>query len=118
MTIIEALEQQIGKNAQSDFGIILMTPDDMGYAKKDGEKEAKARARQNVILEMGMLLASLTRSRCAVLVKGFVDQPSDTQGIIYFHFNDHVKEVVPKLCERLQANGIPISAEQISKASM
>jgi predicted nucleotide-binding protein len=63
LTIIESLERMIGKNATSSFGIVLLTPDDMGYAKQDGEAEAKPRARQNVILEMGMLLASLTRER-------------------------------------------------------
>ena len=66
LTIIESLEKMIGKNAASSFGIVLFTPDDVGYAKKDGETEAKPRARQNVILEMGMLLASLTRDRVAI----------------------------------------------------
>lgn len=69
LTIIESLEKMIGKNATSSFGIVLMTPDDMGYAKKDGDTEAKPRARQNVIMEMGMLLSSLTRSRVAILQK-------------------------------------------------
>ena len=59
LTIIKSLERMIGKNAASSFGIVLLTPDDIGYAKKDGETEAKARARQNVIMEMGMLLSSL-----------------------------------------------------------
>ncbi|OPX99210.1 MAG: putative nucleotide-binding protein containing TIR-like domain protein [Syntrophorhabdus sp. PtaU1.Bin002] len=31
-TIIEALEGQIGRDFASDFGIVLMTPDDVGYA--------------------------------------------------------------------------------------
>jgi predicted nucleotide-binding protein len=35
-TIIEALEGKIGRDYSSDFGIVLMTPDDLGYAKKDG----------------------------------------------------------------------------------
>jgi predicted nucleotide-binding protein len=117
MTIIEALERKIGKEGESQFGIVLLTPDDVGFAKRDGDKEAKARARQNVILEMGMLLSSLTRAHVAILVKGFVELPSDAGGIIYLHFNDHVKEVVPKLCERLQASGIPLTAGQISQAS-
>ncbi len=116
-TIIEALEQHIGKEGQSDFGIVLLTPDDMGYAKKDGEKEVKARARQNVILEMGMLLSSLTRERVAILIKGFVELPSDISGVIYINFNDHVKETVPKLSERLQKCGISLTPEQVSRAS-
>jgi predicted nucleotide-binding protein len=113
MTIIESLERKIGKAGESRFGIVLLTPDDVGYAKRDGEKEAKPRARQNVIMEMGMLLSSLARERVAILVKGFVELASDAAGMIYLHFNDHVKEVVPKLAERLQAYGIPLTAAQI-----
>lgn len=117
LTIVENLEKMIGKNAASSFGIVLMTPDDMGYAKREGEKEIKARARQNVILEMGMLLASLTRPRVAILQKGFVEHPSDIQGILYIPFNDHVKETVPKLAGRLQAAGIALEPAKIAHAS-
>jgi predicted nucleotide-binding protein len=117
LTIIESLEKMIGKNAASSFGIVLLTPDDIGYAKAQGDTEAKPRSRQNVILEMGMLLASLTRERVAILQKGYVEHPSDVGGIIYIPFNDHVKETVPKLASRLQTAGIPITASQISHAS-
>jgi len=54
LTIIEALEQEIGPNSnQARFGIVLLTPDDMGYVKHDAPENAQPRARQNVILEMG-----------------------------------------------------------------
>jgi predicted nucleotide-binding protein len=89
-TIIEALEGKIGRDYSSDFGIVLMTPDDVGYAKKDGSARAEPRARQNVILETGMLLSSLTRERMAIVVKGHVELPSDLQGIIRFGYNEHV----------------------------
>ncbi len=116
-TIIEALEGQIGRDFRSDFGIVLMTPDDFGYAKKDGEKKVEPRARQNVILESGMLLASLTRARMAILVKGHLEMPSDLQGIIHLAYNDHVKEVIPKLCQRLKEVGFDIDPNQIAAAT-
>ncbi len=47
-----------------------MTPDDLGYAKKDGSEKVEPRARQNVVLETGMLLALLTRARMSLLVTG------------------------------------------------
>lgn len=115
-TLIEALERQIGKTAQSSFGIVLATPDDMGYLKLEGADEAKARARQNVIMEMGMLLASLTRKRCAILVKGFVELPSNMGGVITIPFNDHVKEAVPKLVQRLQEAGFKLDPAAIGIA--
>ena len=117
MTIIEALERQIGKEPEAKFGIVLMTPDDMGYAGRDGAEKVQPRARQNVVMEMGMLLASLTRDKVVILVKGHLEQPSDAQGIIYLHFNSHVKEVVPRLTERLRAAGFDIDADRITKAA-
>jgi predicted nucleotide-binding protein len=101
-TLIEALERMIGKTAQSAFGIVLVTPDDLGYLKTEKPQDAKPRARQNVIMEMGMLLASLTRKRCAILTKGYVELPSNMGGVITIPFNDHVREAVPKLVQRLQ----------------
>jgi len=76
-TIIEALEGQIGKGYSAGFGIVLMTPDDRGYAIANGEEEIKPRARQNVVLETGMLLSSLTRKRMAIIVKDYLEIPSD-----------------------------------------
>ena len=115
-TLIEALERMIGKSAQSSFGIVLATPDDLGYLKAEGPEEAKARARQNVIMEMGMLLASLTRKRCAILTKGYVDLPSNIGGVITIPFNDHVREAVPKLVQRLQEAGFDLDPAAIGVA--
>jgi predicted nucleotide-binding protein len=116
-TIIEALEGKIGKDYSSDFGIVLMTPDDMGYAKKDGATKAEPRTRQNVILETGMLLSSLTRARMAIVVKGHVEIPSDLHGLIRFGYNDHIKEIVPKLCQRLKEVGFDLTPGQIAAAT-
>jgi predicted nucleotide-binding protein len=91
-----------------------MTPDDFGYSKKDGDKKVEPRPRQNVVLEAGMLLASLTRSRMAIIVKGHLEMPSDLQGIIHLAYNDHVKEIIPKLCERLKEVGYDIATHQIA----
>lgn len=115
-TLIEALEKMIGKAALSSFGIVLATPDDVGYLKDDGPTDAKARARQNVIMEMGMLLSSLTRKRCAILVKGFVEMPSNMGGVITIPFNGHVREAVPKLVQRLQDAGFKLDAKAIGAA--
>lgn len=115
MTIIEALESKIGKNHDSDFGIVLFTADDMGFSKATPDKQ-EHRARQNVVLELGMLLASLTRRRTAIIVKGLVTLPSDLQGIIELRYNDHIKEVVPKLCEHLAEVGIQIDQKGMAKA--
>lgn len=116
-TLIEALEGKIGRDYSSDFGIVLMTPDDFGYAKKDGPEKGEPRARQNVVLEAGMLLASLTRKRMAIVVKGHVELPSDIQGIIRLNYNEHVKEIVPKLCPHLREVGFELNPDKIAEAT-
>lgn len=116
-TLIESLEGHIGKDYSSAFGIVLMTPDDMGYAKKDGTEKSEPRARQNVILETGMLLSSLTRKRMALIVKGHLELPSDLEGIIRLGYNDHIREIIPKLCQNLKEAGFNITPEAITAAS-
>ena len=118
LTIIEALEREIGSHSQGKrFGIVLLTPDDMGYELSAGPESAEPRARQNVVMEMGMLLTAFGRDRVAILRKGHVVVPSDASGIIYLAFNSHVKETAPKLCERLRNAGFELSPEAITKAS-
>lgn len=116
-TLIEALEGKIGRNYSADFGIVLMTPDDMGYAQKEGAERAEPRARQNVVLETGMLLSSLTRERMVIAVKGYLKLPSDLDGIIWFGFNNDIKEIVPKLSQRLNELGFDVNPQQIAEAS-
>jgi predicted nucleotide-binding protein len=118
LTIIEALEQEIGPQSDAArFGIVLLTPDDVGYSKLVGDKEAQPRARQNVVLEMGMLISALGRANVAILKKGHIEVPSDAQGILYIPFNDHVRETVPKLVDRLTAAGFVLRPAAITKAS-
>ncbi|MDA0738127.1 MAG: nucleotide-binding protein [Nitrospirae bacterium] len=77
-TVIEKFEQ----NAEVDFAVILLTPDDEGY-KAGKPNEAKPRARQNVILELGYFIGRLWRKKICTLYKGDVELPSDFHGIVY-----------------------------------
>ncbi|HGE8301585.1 TPA: TIR domain-containing protein [Serratia marcescens] len=118
LTIIEELEREIGQGQrETRFGIVLLTPDDMGYSKRDGETNVQARARQNVVIEMGMLLSSLGRSNVVILQKQHLEQPSDAAGILYLNFNDHVRETVPRLIQRLRQAGFTFSEMQVASAS-
>lgn len=115
-TIIEALEGRIGRDYSSSFGIVLMTPDDKGFSVADGEHKIEPRPRQNVILETGMLLASLTRSRMALLVKGHLEMPSDLNGVLYLGFNDHIREILPKLVTHLKEAGVAVNDSKLAEA--
>lgn len=118
LTLMEALEREvIEPRTRARFGIVLMTPDDMGYAKRDGELAVQPRARQNVVLEMGMLIAALSRPNVVILKKGHLEIPSDANGIIYLGFNEHVKETVPKLVDRLRNAGFVLAPDAITRVA-
>ena len=120
MTIIEALE---GKISQIHAGIVLLTPDDYAIAKSDFERckannenyelLCSTRARQNVILEMGMLLAGLGRENVIVLRKEDTEIPSDISGVFYISYKEHVKETVKQLVERLKKIGFDVDMEKL-----
>ena len=117
-TIIEALEQRIVYD--SAFGMVLMTPDDVGCTKKEYEankSNVRPRARQNVILEMGILIGSIGRNKVAILRQGEIENPSDVSGILYESFtNSIIKEIGSRLIKHMQSAGIPIDPNKINKA--
>jgi predicted nucleotide-binding protein len=117
-TLIEELEGKIGKEGTSVFGIVIMTPDDIGYAAKEGADKARNRARQNVIMEMGMMLASLTRKNVAILRHVSIEQPSDADGIKYISFDKDVSECTQALVGRLINSGFEIDPKKLAAVNM
>jgi predicted nucleotide-binding protein len=71
-------------HADVGFAVVLLTPDDVGGAK-DGD--ARPRARQNVILELGYFIGRLARSRVCPLKVGDIELPSDILGIVWTDFD-------------------------------
>jgi predicted nucleotide-binding protein len=113
-TLIEELEGNIGKEGSAVFGIVIMTPDDIGYAVRDGADKARSRARQNVILEMGMMLASLTRKNVAILRHVSIEQPSDADGVKYIAFDKDIGECTQQLAQRLMNSGFEIDPKRLA----
>lgn len=107
-TIIEKLEKY---TAEVKFAIVLATPDDEGY--RAGHEDEKAfRARQNVVMELGMMLTQLGRKNVAILMKqqDNMERPSDIQGLLYIPFKDNLqKDAGPLLAKEMAAQGYPIS---------
>lgn len=110
-TIIEKLEKYI---PEANFGIVLATPDDIGYPQGK-EEEKRYRVRQNVVLEMGMLLAKLGRSKVAILLKDTenMEKPSDIHGLIYISFMKEIKECKVELSKELNKNGYDIQIKDL-----
>ena len=110
-TIIEKLEKYTN---QADFGIVLATPDDIGYAKNN-EADKKYRVRQNVVLELGMLLATKGRSKVAILLSQAEDMesPSDINGLIYIPFRENVEDAALSLAKEMNRNGYTIEISKL-----
>ncbi|MCW3159595.1 TIR domain-containing protein [Micropruina sonneratiae] len=103
-TIIEKLERYLHQAGDVGYACVLLTPDDMGHVKS-APGSSQGRARQNVILELGMVLANLGRKRVAILYQEDVEKPSDIQGLLYLPFKVQVEEIKAKLFKELQAAG-------------
>ncbi len=111
-TIIEKLEKY---QADVKFAVVLATPDDEGHRAGRGDEKA-FRARQNVVLELGMLLSRLGRSRVAILMKDQKDmeRPSDIHGLIYIPFKDDLqKETGTILAKEMAAQGYHIDIKKL-----
>lgn len=110
-TIIEKLENY---TQQAHYAIVLTTPDDEGYAINKVD-ERQYRARQNVVLELGMLLAKLGRERVAILIKDQKDleKPSDISGLVYISFTDNVEEGKTQLYKKLLSAGFSIDPQKL-----
>jgi predicted nucleotide-binding protein len=111
-TIIEKLEEY---TSDVGFGVVLATPDDQGH-RRDREDEKSYRARQNVVLELGMLLTKLGREKVAVLLKDQekMERPSDIQGLIYIPFKDNLqKDAGALLAKEMAAQGYSIDIRNL-----
>ncbi|AVV82758.1 MULTISPECIES: TIR domain-containing protein [Shewanella] len=80
-TIIEKIEEY---SDTTDFAIVLYTADDLGEVKAQAETgNLKARARQNVVFEHGLLIGKLTRKNVVPLVAEGIEIPNDISGVVY-----------------------------------
>lgn len=78
MNLFQALMTNI--SSESDFAIVLMTPDDYGYRRDQTETDRQPRARQNVVLEAGMALSRLGSERVLLIKKEHSNFPPIWKG--------------------------------------
>jgi predicted nucleotide-binding protein len=83
-TIIEKFTD----NTDVGFAVVLLTADDRGGAQADSVKSQKARARQNVIFELGFFVGKLGRNRVCALYQQGVEIPSDYAGVVYIPLDE------------------------------
>lgn len=106
-TIVEKLEHY----SDVDFAVVLLTPDDVGASKADVSK-LQARARQNVILELGYFVGKLSRAHVCALYRGPLELPSDILGVGYVQLDDAGSWRF-SLAKELRAAGFPIDMNKV-----
>lgn len=110
-TIIEKFEHYA---SGSCFAVVLLTPDDLG-GENANIPSLNARARQNVIFELGFFFAKLGRPRVIGLVKAGktkLELPSDYLGVQYVDM-DSGKGWQLELAKELENAGIPVDRSRL-----
>jgi predicted nucleotide-binding protein len=110
-TIIEQLQHL---HHRVLFAVVLARPDDEGYKKNKPEKKA-FRAQQNVVLELGMVLGLLGRSKVVILIKKGIsmDRPSNISGLRYITYVGRVTHAKRALAKAMQVQGVPIKGDEM-----
>jgi predicted nucleotide-binding protein len=101
---------QIDAQGQVGFAVVLLTPDDLGGPASAPTQAA--RARQNVIFELGYFVGKLGRGRACLLRKEKVEIPSDLYGVIYTDM-DEADGWKLKLVKELKAAGLDFDANKV-----
>ena len=103
-TIIEKFEA----HADVGYAIVLLTSDDRGGLQ--GE-DARPRARQNVIFELGFFIGKFGRDRVCALTKGSPEIPSDYAGVAYVSM-DTSSQWKMEVVRELKAAGFDVDANK------
>lgn len=109
-TIIE----KFSDHSDAQFAIVLLSADDVGYSINNRPENAKLRARQNVIFELGFFIGKLGRQRVLALVQenDNFEFPSDYDGVVFIPF-DKLEAWKYQLIKELKANNYDIDANKI-----
>lgn len=109
-TIIEKFTEY----SDVSFAVILLSPDDMAYSKDYSSTNAKPRARQNVVFELGFFIGKLGRNRVLVLYKeeDYFEMPSDYSGVLYTLYDSSGRWQFD-LVKELQASSYDVDANKL-----
>jgi predicted nucleotide-binding protein len=96
------------------FAVVLLSSDDMAYQRNANPENAKPRARQNVVLELGYFLGKLGRDRVVALYTQDEDfeMPSDYSGVLFVPFDGSGRWQFD-LVRELKASGYEVDANKL-----
>ena len=109
-TIIEKFTD----NSDVLYAIVLLSGDDIGHSKDSKPEEAKFRARQNVIFELGYFIGKLGRERVLALHQNIpnFEIPSDYKGVVFVPYDTQGRWQF-ELIKELKAIGVDVDANNI-----
>lgn len=102
-TVIEKFERHA---READFAIVILTPCDLYAQDIKDPKLDRARARQNVIFEMGWFFSRLGRDATLLVHKGNLELPSDVIGVITERFDDSPRQISHVISTALENGGV------------
>lgn len=107
------LIEKFTDSSDVSFAVILLSPDDVAYPKDQSSKDAKPRARQNVIFELGFFIGKLGRNRVLVLYQEEnIEMPSNYTGVLYIPY-DNLGKWQSELIKELKACGYDVDANKL-----
>lgn len=107
-TIIEMIEH----HGDVQYAVVLLTPDDRGGLNSE-DAALSARARQNVILELGYFCGRLGRNRVMAVHKGDIEVPSDYHGVIYVRADSPGTDWRIEIARNLKSAGLNIDVDSL-----
>ena len=109
-TIIEKFTDYANVN----FSVVLLSPDDVAYSKDDDPKQARTRARQNVVFELGYFIGKLDRANVIALFRPDenFEMPSDYSGVLFTPFDESGRWQFD-LVKELRACGYNVDANKL-----
>jgi predicted nucleotide-binding protein len=101
----------------SHYAVVLLTADDVGGARLESDTEPyfSTRAHQEVVFEMGFLVAALTPGRVCVLYEDGVELPCDLDGVSHVRL-DLAGTWQPKLLLHLRRAGFDYDMNKLAAA--
>lgn len=109
-TVIEKLETY----SETPFAVVILTADDIGGKKGTTAEQLRARARQNVIFELGFFSGKAGRRNVCALYEEGVEVPSDYAGVVYVPLDEREGWKVP-LARELKTAGLPFNIDKAIK---
>ena len=98
------------------FAVVLLSPDDFGYAKNEASTKRKLRPEQNVVFELGFLLGNLGKGNVLVFFRECTnfEIPVDFEGIKVSAFDD-LDSWKLALIRELSNCGLAVDGDRILK---